>query len=337
MVKSLALAGVDRIFSLSGNQIMPVFDACLSEGIRIIHTRHEAAAVYMAEAHAQLTGRIGVALVTAGAGAANALGPLVTTAASETPVLLLTGDSPVGQDGQGAFQEMQQVPMTAPLTKLSLRPETTADLGQAVAQAVQTAESGRPGPVHIALPFDVVQASAAPDDMPENAAFQRLEQPGDIADLEKLARAVAAAERPVVLTGPVLNATRAPGATALAQALGAPVINMESPRGLRDPALGDLAGVLAQADLIVAFGKCVDFTLGFGAAEHFDTGARWIVLHTSTDERDRAARNLGNRLAQMIAADPRDAAAALIAHGTPSETSPWAREVARGWRVGRVV
>ncbi|MEQ9575589.1 MAG: thiamine pyrophosphate-binding protein, partial [Rhodospirillales bacterium] len=80
-----------RIFSLSGNQIMPVYDACFDAGIEIIHTRHEAAAVYMAEAYAQLTGDIGVAMVTAGGGAANAMGGLYTAWESDTPVLLLTG------------------------------------------------------------------------------------------------------------------------------------------------------------------------------------------------------------------------------------------------------
>lgn len=146
LVEALKAAGVTRIYSLSGNQIMPVYDACFEAGVEIVHTRHEAAAVYMAEAHAQLSGTVGVAMVTAGAGAANALGPLFTASESETPVLLLTGDSPVSQDGRGAFQEMDQVPMTAPLTKLSMRPRSAGELGTAVAKAVRTASSGRPGP-----------------------------------------------------------------------------------------------------------------------------------------------------------------------------------------------
>src|SRR6185295_14395676 len=82
----LANSGVTRIFSLSGNQIMPVYDACIDAGIEIVHVRHEAAAVFMADAWAQLTGRIGVALVTAAPGAANAVGPLYTARQSESPV-----------------------------------------------------------------------------------------------------------------------------------------------------------------------------------------------------------------------------------------------------------
>ena len=84
LVQSLADAGSDVIFALSGNQIMPIFDACLTAGIRIVHTRHEAAAVFMAEAYAQVTGKIGVALVTAGGGLANTAGALFSASESET-------------------------------------------------------------------------------------------------------------------------------------------------------------------------------------------------------------------------------------------------------------
>ena len=124
VTEALASAGVTTIFSLSGNQIMPVYDACLDTGLRIIHTRHEAAAVFMADAHAQLTGTLGVCMVTAAPGAANALGPLFSARLSDSPVLFLTGDSPVAQDGRGAFQELDQVGDDV----LSRRPSSTQGL-----------------------------------------------------------------------------------------------------------------------------------------------------------------------------------------------------------------
>ena len=141
----LKQAGVDRIFALSGNQILPVFDACLDQGINIIHTRHEAAAVYMAEAHAQLTGGVGVALVAAGTGMANAIGPLVTARASDTAILLISGDAPCSDDGRGAFQEIDQLAITAPLTKLSLRLRDPGEVMQACARALRVAVSGPSG------------------------------------------------------------------------------------------------------------------------------------------------------------------------------------------------
>ncbi|MGR3570552.1 thiamine pyrophosphate-binding protein [Brevirhabdus sp.] len=317
LVQTLRAAGVSRIYSLSGNQIMPVYDACLEAGMEIIHTRHEAAAVYMAEAHAQLTGEVGVALVTAGTGAANALGPLVTARASETPVLLLTGDSPVAQDGRGAFQEMDQVPMVTPLVKLSARPRDAAALGRDAARALRRATTGRPGPVHLSLAFDVLNADAGAARVPGAAALGRAGMPLSAKDARAVADAIAGAARPVVLCGPLLNATRAGDLGArLEQALDAPVIVMESPRGLKDPALGMLGEVLGRADLVVSLGKPVDFTLGFGATPGFSADARWIVVQPDEAERDRAQHNLGARLDLALAADPRDAARDLIAAGT---------------------
>lgn len=160
VMQTLAAHGVKNIFALSGNQIMPLFDASLDAGIRLFHTRHEAAAVYMAEGFAQLSRGLGVALVTAGAGLGNALGPLLTARASDSPVLLLSGDSPVGKDGQGAFQEMDQVALTQSLTKWSVRVARAADLAEVIDKAVRLAQQGRPGPVHVSLPADVLLAAA---------------------------------------------------------------------------------------------------------------------------------------------------------------------------------
>jgi len=117
LIRILKGAGVKTIFALSGNQIMPLFDACLDENIRIVHVRHEAAALYMAEAHARITGGLGVAMVTAGAGLCNAIAPLFTASQSQTPVLLLSGDSEVSLDNRGSFQEMDQVQLTRAVTK----------------------------------------------------------------------------------------------------------------------------------------------------------------------------------------------------------------------------
>lgn len=316
LVRTLANAGVTKIFSLSGNQIMPVYDACLDARIEIIHTRHEGAAVFMADAWAQVTGEIGVALVTAAPGAANAVGPLFSARQSESPVLLLTGDSPRGQDGKGAFQEFDQVPMTAPLTKLSMRAETAATLGETIARAIRTALSGRPGPVHVALPFDVVEADAGGTPVPAAASMVRDHNGLSETDLRSVVAMLATAERPLVMCGPAMNATRQGSVlTALTDALDAPVLAMESPRGLKDPSLGDFAHALRQADLVLSLGKPVNFTLGFGAASATGPGCRWIVIDSEAAERDRAAFNLGDRLTLVIDANPLDAAGELMDAG----------------------
>src|SRR5215813_87177 len=99
---ALRAAGVSRIFTLSGNHIMPVFDAALDAGIELIHVRHEAAAVHMADAWARLTGEPGIAMVTGGPGHANAVGALYTAAMAESAVVLLSGHAPNDQLGTGA-------------------------------------------------------------------------------------------------------------------------------------------------------------------------------------------------------------------------------------------
>jgi acetolactate synthase-1/2/3 large subunit len=292
-VQTLARAGVQRIYSVSGNQIMPVYDACIDAGIEIVHTRHEAAAVFMADASAQLTGQAGIALVTAAPGFANALGPLYTARASESPVLLLSGDAPLAHDQKGAFQELSQADMAAPVTKLSFRASSAASLAGDVARALRTALSGRPGPVHLALPFEMVEAEVS-SALPTQASLVAEPMAASSEEIEAIRAALGAAQRPLILTGPAMNATRAGELLpCLAEAAQAPVVPMESPRGLKDPSLGDFSRALAKADLIVCLGKAVDFTLGFGVGAE---GCDWLFVSAEAAERDRAHRNLGQHL-----------------------------------------
>jgi acetolactate synthase-1/2/3 large subunit len=293
LTQTLAKAGVKLIFSLSGNQIMPIYDACIDAGIRIIHTRHEGAAVYMAEAYAQLTGEVAVAMVTAGPGFASGLGPLVTARASESPILLLSGDSPRSGDGRGCFQELDQVGISKPLTKLSLRPRTAENLGSDTALALRVAASGRPGPVHLALPFDLLNSKIGDLVLPAAQDFEPEVIAAGNQALATIIDTLAAAERPIVLTGPLLNPSRAPQIRHLAQALDAPVVAMESPRGLKDPSLGNFAAALAQADVILSLGKIIDHTTGFGQPPAFGSESKILVVDPDTGELERARRAPG--------------------------------------------
>jgi len=323
LVETLAKAGVRRIFSLSGNQIMPIYNACPDTKIQIIHTRHEAAAVFMADAWAQLTGQIGVALVTAAPGAANALGPLFTARQSESPVLFLTGDSPVSKDGQGAFQELDQVAMTTPLTKLSIRVNSASDLGADTARAIRTALSGRPGPVHMSLPADILNNDVKSGPTPPLGA---LNEPCAPEDIDRISRAIKAACRPLILCGPAMSPTRTGAMLAeLSDATDAPVVAMESPRGLNDPGLGSFSQAMAKADLIVSLGKPVNFTLDFGASGN---DCVWIMVDAERAELDRARLNLKHKLVQAVRADPQSAALALTADPVGHGRADWCASVA---------
>ena len=163
---TLRAAGVERIFTLSGNQIMPVFDACLDADIDLLHVRQEAAAVHMADAWGRLTGQPGVALVTAGPGFANTLTGLYVATISESPLVLLSGCATMSQHAKGAFQAMAQAEIASHVSKASWTAETPSGLPNDIRRALDIATSGRPGPVHIALPFNTVDGEV---DSPEDA------------------------------------------------------------------------------------------------------------------------------------------------------------------------
>jgi thiamine pyrophosphate-dependent acetolactate synthase large subunit-like protein len=266
LARSLAAAGARHLFALSGNHVMPVFDAALDAKLSIVHVRHEAAAVHMADAWGRLTGEPGIALVTGGPGHANAVGALYTALASESPLLLISGHAPLGELGSGAFQEMRQAALAAPVTKASWVAQSADTLAADIVRAWREAKSGTPGPVHLSVPNDVLDAIVDAR-IPTTAHFAvQDEKPDDVYSLS-------AAQRPLIIAGP---AAMRKGTRELEEASGIPVIGMESPRGVSDPSLGRLAEVFARADLVLLLGKRVDFTLKFGKA--FAPGCRVVQI-----------------------------------------------------------
>ena len=326
LASTMVDAGVRTVFSLSGNQIMPLFDAMIDPGLRLVHTRHEAAAVFMAEAYARTTREVGVALVTAGPGLGNALGALYAARMSETPVLLLSGDSPLTQDGSGAFQELPQVEAARPFVKSSRRVTAAQELPEAFAEAVRTARSGRPGPVHLALPADVLTGDGGPRSAFGAEAFEPRPLKPDPRALDEALVLLSRSERPLILLGPSLSATCAPGlGAALEEAVAAPVVAMESPRGLRDPALGALTETLAEVDLVFLLGKRADFTIGFGCP--FE-GASAIVVDPERAALARARTAFGERLALAAEADAAAFARALATRAdAPPRRASWRARV----------
>ncbi|MBB5216382.1 thiamine pyrophosphate-binding protein [Parapusillimonas granuli] len=312
LARALRRAGVETVFSLSGNHVMPVYDALYTEKLGLVHTRHEGAAVHMADAHARLTGRVAVALVTGGPGHANAVSALYTAYMSESPVVLLSGHAPLNQLGRGAFQEMDQVAMARPVVKQAWAASDPAAIAQDFARACRLALSGRPGPVHLSLPTDVLEAPAAGAALPDAAEFQARPMPlsGDAAH-DLLAR-LRQARRPLILAGPQgLTDSGRRAVQRLQDACGMPVIATESPRGGNDPALGAFAPLLAQADCVLLLGKRLDFTLGFGKAPAFADGCVFLQADADEDEFRRSTEAVGDRLRARARSDFHSAAAAL--------------------------
>ena len=320
LAQQLKAAGTRRIFTLSGNHIMPLFDALFDTGIELIHTRHEAACVHMADAYARLTGETGIALVTGGPGHANAVSALYTAQMSEAPVVLLSGHAPNNQLGQGSFQEMLQAEMAAPVTKASWASVSADALASDMTRAMRIAQGGRPGPVHLSLPTDTLENVVAQGS--EADATQDATPSLKSTDAERIAIWLAAGARPLVLTGPVtLTRSGRAALAALEDAMGIPVVGMESPRGVNDPSLGAFAQMLAQADRVLLLGKKVDFTLKLGKAFAADCG--FMQIDAEDVEIKRAQRALGARLSASIVSDAATALAALTRA---------ARSIKSGWR-----
>jgi acetolactate synthase-1/2/3 large subunit len=285
VARGLARAGTRHVFALSGNHVMPLFDAALDAKLPILHVRHEAAAVHMADAWGRLTGEVGVALVTGGPGHANAVSALYTALAAESPVVLLSGHAPLSELGKGAFQEMAQAEMAAPACKAAWTVRSAAALGEDLARAMRMAKSGRPGPVHLSLPSDLLESEAR-SDLPGKEYF--LPEPFHQGAKDEILDALHEAKKPLVIAGPASGNTRGRAALrSFEEATGIPAIVMESPRGVNDPCLGLLAEVLAAADVVVLAGKRRDFTLKFGAA--FGKDCR--VIETEPGSLDAGKRN----------------------------------------------
>ncbi len=284
VISALANSGVQHLFTLSGNQILSLYDASIGSGIHLIHARSENAAVYMADAWARLSGTVGVALVSAGPGHANTLASLYTAAAAESPVVLLSGHAPLLS--RGSFQELAQVELATPVAKAAWQVSDAAQLSENIAKAIRIAKSNRPGPVHLSLPMDVLESTVEPSSVVSMDSSSVAPGPtaldGETAHMAL--RFLSAASRPLVLTGPMLCTPRGrEAAETLEKALNVPVIGMESPRGLNDPSLGNFATILRRADRLLLLGKKIDYMLKFAGASVVAPECRLLSLAPDDD------------------------------------------------------
>jgi len=155
IARALAGQGVNTLYTLSGGHILPIYEGCLNNNIRVIDMRHEQAAAHAADAHARLTHNIGAAAVTAGPGVTDAVTGVANAYQARSPMILLGGAAPLSTKGMGALQEMPQVEMFKSITKASFTITNTAIIPDLMAEAFKTALSGRPGPVFIEIAIEI--------------------------------------------------------------------------------------------------------------------------------------------------------------------------------------
>jgi acetolactate synthase-1/2/3 large subunit len=322
VAQSLARLGSHRVFTLSGNHIMSIFDAAIEAKLDLVHVRHEAAAVHMADAHGRLTGEAGIAMVTGGPGHANAVGALFTALGAESPMVLLSGHAATWEYGRGGFQEIRQADMAAPVTKASWTATSAATLGRDIGEAIRIATSGRPGPVHLSLPSDLLEERVAANaivwpDVKAARAAPALAEP--IADA--ILAAIASAARPIIFAPPQLSNVSGRALLAkLEAAVKAPAVILESPRGIADATLGGFSDLTRRADLIVLLGKALDFTTRWASGSGYDPNVRVICIDPEAALVERAAKEMGERLVLGTIADVRSAAETLIARAASAKS-----------------
>ncbi|MBU8546537.1 MULTISPECIES: acetolactate synthase 3 large subunit [Roseomonadaceae] len=205
VLRALKEQGVEVIFGYPGGAVLPIYDAIFQQNaIRHILVRHEQAAVHAAEGYARSTGKVGCVLVTSGPGATNAVTGLLDALMDSIPLVCLTGQVPTHLIGNDAFQEADTTGITRPATKHNYLVKRSADLARVVHEAFHVARSGRPGPVVIDLPKDILINKAPYTEAPPAAQPHRSYRPVTSPDMAQVRKAVAMmkqAKRPVIYAG----------------------------------------------------------------------------------------------------------------------------------------
>ena len=305
IVRSLKLEGIRKIFTLVGDTILPICDAAIDEGLDLVDTRHEGAAMAMAEAWARITGEPAVIMSTGGPGFSNAISTLPHVYSSECPVIFIAGCGELPERGMYSFQEVDQVAMAAPVTKGSWLVHERRRIPDFIATAFRTAMTERPGPVHLTIPIDIQEQDASEDDWPRYQPSEyrhRGRGQGDTALVQEAIELLRHAQRPVVVAGnPARYSISSQQLREFAEDTGLPVFTVEQARGLMDdehplcfgigdPALNHAARHFREADVVLLLGKRLDHSYHYGRPPFFTTDVKIVQVDPAAAE---VGRNRG--------------------------------------------
>ena len=324
--------GVDRVFALCGGHIMPIWMRLDAEGIRIVDVRDERAAVYMAHAHSELTGELGVALVTAGPGVTNAMTGIANAHVSRASVLILSGVPPRQQENRGALQDMSHIEFVRPLTRYARTVREPSLVLQELDEAVARAfgQGGEPGPVYLDFPVDTLRAPV-PQAMQLAEHFASKPRPAIFPDPAQVARAVDllwSARRVLLISGRGARGA-GPPLVRLLDRLGALYLDTGESRGLvpdgHPAVVAAMRGaVMGEADVVVTLGRRLDFQLAYGSPAIFGKAQFLRIADAPSELRDN------RRGAVELLATPALALEAIVAAAgdrAPAADREWALTV----------
>ncbi|MCI0545356.1 MAG: thiamine pyrophosphate-dependent enzyme [Actinobacteria bacterium] len=308
IARALRNEGVDTIFTLTGGHIVPILDGCHQEGMRIVDFRHEQGAAHAAEAYTRLTGRLGVAVVTAGPGVTDTVTAVATAHQSGVPMLVIGGRHLVRQELKGGLQEMDHTRLFPSITRWAATAWQVDRLADYVATAARHAFAGRGGPVFLDVPMDVQFDMVEETALRLPAHYRTVPAGLDVAAIDQIVKTLQGAERVMIFAGAV-----GPGLNRLvdlAEMLGAPTYLNSRARGSlpwEHPLLGNYtrSRAMSEAQVLLAFGVDWDFRTGYG--ERISPEAVVVQI-------DAEATKVGwNRPAQVgFAADPLAVVAQLL-------------------------
>jgi acetolactate synthase-1/2/3 large subunit len=339
----LRAQGVQRIWGLTGGHIKPIWDESSRAGIAVVDVRHEAAAVHMAQAEADLTGGLAVATVTCGPGFANAVTGIAAAHLHRAPLLVLSALPPSPQLGRGAFEHIPQVDVVAPITRRAVTVRDARHILPELVAAVSAAlgDDGSPGPAFLDVPIDVLR-SVVPDAALDSALLRRQRRrplaPLE-ADVDAAAELLRAARRPLVISGrgTLGAATELSDFLARSRALH---LETKENRGLLGPSHPSSVTALrgrsaAECDLVVTVGRAFDYELAYGSRAMFAADPNVLRIGRSHDEL------ADNRRGDVeLRGDPGLALAGLATRELigPERDDEWAAELRRehGERVERL-
>jgi len=324
LVEGLEAAGVEVVFGLPGVHNLAAWEALRESPIRLVGVRHEQAAVYAADGYARATGRLGVALVTTGPGAANTLAACGEAWASRSPVLVVATDIPTGLRTRGVHRGVlheciDQPAMFAPVTKQTFAPQTFAELALMAFRAPEAAPAAPARPVYLEIPTDLLAGSG---EEPSMAGWGVTRSTPDV---EPALDLIEEARRPLVWAGGgAVAAGAAEPVRAVAECLGAPIVTTYSGAGLAgDHALGvrlpphveEIGGLWDQADLVLAIGSDLDGMM----TQNWRMPRPPRLVAVNVDEADAAK----NYPPDVIVAGDAAAACAALELELGGEREPW--------------
>lgn len=332
-VETLKRLGIGEIFTLVGDHLNEVLAVAQREGLRIVDFRHESGVTHCADAWARIHRRPAVSLVTGGPGHTNALTGIATAQLAGSPLIAVSGSRASTLANRGAFQDIDQVGMTAPVTKWSAEVPAASQVPFYLSRAYQIANSGRRGAVHLTVPVDVfLQKTEAPAQAPVPAIAA-----ADRPDVTPAMTLLREAKRPVIIAGSgvwwsgaadelrrFIERTALPLFT-ITMAKGTVPDDHPLCIGYADPAMNkSVQTIFRDADVVLVVGKRLDYRLALGGSRLFSKDTKFIQI--DIEERELG---LNRELAVAIRADVRDALAAMIDAAGPSRWPelPWLAEV----------